>query len=281
MPSTALRSAPATTAGPERPFERRATTAAIVQWWLVLTALATVGLYATSGGLASLWTPAGFADALLSRIALAFPFAAFAGGLAASRLPRPSALPALLPRVLALGIVAYGSGAILSPMAEVRRAGSAGIDVAATFPFGPDTPLGLTRLERAVRAHPPDRYSLSTDEPLRRPPNWLRYQIHVPFAVTSLALPMALLGLTVGRLTHALDPPRRRHARWGAGIASASLYLPAAVAGSSWVRSSLEHSAAVGAWLPLAVPTAAWLLLGTALRRREARGLHAPPVPRV
>lgn len=247
-----------------------------LQWWAVLTLVALASVYlsgSTPPALRSWW---GFLQASASRLWIIYPFVAFAGGIAASSQPRKTkaaSMSVIMVTVL-LGGVAYVTGGLLVPVAELEADRRAGIDVETRYPFGAQTPGALAAQRAAVLERSPDKYRFSVDRPFEHPPNWLTYLIHQPVALYVFAILNALLGLLVGWSTTGLSPPRRRHVRWFIGIVSGVVFYVAATLGTDWVRASPENSGVVGAWLPLVLPLLA--LIGTYVgwRSRERPELH-------
>jgi hypothetical protein len=247
-----------------------------LRWWVVLTAVALASVYlsnSTPPALESWW---GFLQALASRLWVIYPFVAFAGGLAASSRPRGTraASTSVIVVTVLLGGIAYVTGVLLVPVAELEADRRAGIDVEARYPLGAETPGALARQRAAVLERPPHEYRFSVDRPFEHPPNWLTYLLHQPVALYVFAVVNALLGLAVGWSTTGLSPPRRRQVRWFIGIAAALAFYVVAAWGTQWVRASPENSGIVGAWLPLTLPLLA--LIGTYVggRSRGRPDLH-------
>jgi hypothetical protein len=220
--------------------------------------------------LESSWTAWQTAYLLLTWAGLFLPYAGFAGGLRAfGDLPARSVpLRGCVLAVLAFGLLAYGS-----PLAKYQADEARGADMAARYPFGPNTPGGLQARRSAADSIPPGDIPFSVERPLEAPPNWLTYLIHSLFAVSCLAILFALLGWQAGSLTSGLSPPARRNARWALGLASGILFFAAQAAGGEWVRMDSSNSGMLGAWLPLLVPVfeLAFLMY---LARRRGGDLH-------
>lgn len=203
-------------------------------------------------------------------IGLVLPFVVFAGGLAAAGLSTSS----VAKRAVLLALLSYGLLAYASPMAQYRAWASAGVDVAALHPFGPETPGGIRARRSAVEADPPEVFSFRTSRPLERPPNWLTYLLHSSIALAGFAVLSALLGQRARMLTTGLSPPWRRLAHWALGLASGALFFGVVLGGGEWVRAHPSRSGMLGAWLPLLVPlvTLAVLEIQRRTRGRRYRG---------
>jgi hypothetical protein len=173
-------------------------------------------------------------------------------------------------RTLILVAVSYWLLAYGAPLAEYQARASAGADVVARYPAGLGTPAGLRAWREAVEANPPERYSLSVERPLERPPNYITYLLHGSAAVAAFALLAALLGYRTGRLTNGLPPPPRSNARWAIGLATTVAFYLALRIGDGWVQGDPTRSGILGAWLPLAVPLAVLILVGALARARPA-----------
>jgi len=197
-------------------------------------------------------------------IGLVLPFAAFAGGLTAAGLSTSS----VVKRAVLLALLSYGLMAYASPRAQYRARASAGVDVAALHPFGPETPEGIRARRSAVEADPPEAFSFRTSRPLERPPNWLTYLLHSSIALAGFAVLSALLGQRARMLTRGLSPPWRRLAHWALGLASGVLFFGVVLGGGEWVRAHPSRSGVLGAWLPLLVPLVALALLEIQRRTR-------------
>ncbi len=235
-------------------------------------AIAALSLYSSGAGQETLWSVWGFAEAVGSQLWLAFPFVAFAGGIAVAQANEGAVVRALVATTLGLGGLAYGAGAFLVPVAEWRADAAVGLDIELRYPFGPHTPSAiLARRAEVVGVQPADR-SFSVDSPLLRPANWLLYTVHLPVAFTLFGLVNALLGLVAGWWTTGLSPPKRRNTRWGLGLGSALVFYLLSTGGAAWVRSDPTHSALLGAWLPLVPPLLILLCAAWVARRVDLHG---------
>lgn len=262
--------------GPSRSDYLRITFAT-VRWWIALSTVTLLGLYLSAGGLASVRTWWGFLDAAASRIAVAFPFAAFAAGIAGAALTvrRRAAVVVVMLTSLCLGVISYVAGSLVAPIVELEAYRRLGADLQARYPFGARTMFELVRRRDRLLRSPPAEYSFSVERPLDTPPNWLLYLVHQPIAFVVFGAMNAVLGLLVGWATTGLSPPRRGHTRWALGLASAIAFFVPASAGARWLRLSLENSAVLAAWLPLVVPLVAIVVAYAVVRSRLRRELHA------
>ena len=199
-------------------------------------------------------------------IGLFLPFAVFSGGLAVH-----GTLSAVhvLKRGLVIAAISYGLLGFLAPTAEYLVRKSGGVDVAALYPFGPNTPENLISRRAAVESDPPEDYNFRLDAPLSRPPNWLTYLLHQTVVLAFFAVLSALLGQLAAKLTTGLSPPNRRNARWALGLASGIAFFVAETAGGEWVRADPSNSGMVGAWLPLVVPLLGLGILSLLVRWRR------------
>jgi hypothetical protein len=252
-------------------------TLATVRWWIALSAVALLGLYLSGGGLAAVRTWWGFVDAAASRIGVAFPFAAFAAGIAGAALAvrRRAAVVVVMLTSLGLGVISYVAGSLVAPIAEMEAYRRIGVDLQVRYPLGARTMFELVRRRDRLLRSPPAEYSFSVERPLDHPPNWLLYLVHQPIAFVVFGVTNAVLGLLVGWATTGLSPPRRGHTRWALGLASAIAFFVPASAGARWVRVSPESSAVLAAWLPLVVPLVAIALAYAIVRSRLRRDFHA------
>jgi hypothetical protein len=218
----------------------------------------------------------GVAHRFLAWAGLFLPFSAFAGGLRVhgTQTVRATALAATGIGAAAIFLLGYAS-----PIADFKANLSRGLDVQALYPEGPRTLNGLARLRSAIRRHPPDTYSLSTDQPLAFPPNWLAYLIHSTLAFGLFSILSALLGWQVGFLTSGLSPPVRKNTRWAAGLVSGAVFFLATSVAGDWIRSDPLASGMAGAWIPVLVPACGAILLGMLLRRRRSPLHVVPPRP--
>ncbi len=195
---------------------------------------------------------------------LLLPFAAFAGGVATHAVLRARGVAL---RAGLLVLASWALMAFLSPLAQYRSWVSAGMDGAARFPMGVETPFALAALRSSVVSHPPAEYSFSVERPFQAPPNWLTYLIHSPAAIACFALLAALLGWACARLTLHLPPPPRENALWALGVASSVAFMAAVTAAGEWVRLHPSNPAVLAAWGPLLVPLVELGLLAAVLRR--------------
>ena len=244
----------------------------VVRWWSGVVAIAALSLYLSDAGQETLWSPWGLVEAIGSHLWLVFPFVAFSGGLAVVGEARGSATKAVIASTFVLAALAWVIGAYVVPVAELRADAAAGYDVEARYPFGANTPSGIFTRRADIVASPPTSFGFSVEAPLQQPPNWLLFLIHQPFAFAVFGLVNALLGLVSGWATSGLSPPKRRNARWGLGLGSALFFYLLSLGGAAWVQRSPDHSALVGAWLPVVYPL---LLLGISAWVARQRDLHA------
>jgi hypothetical protein len=228
-----------------------------------LAVLSTYGLSPSLVGQDGAW---GVAEYVLGSAGLMAPFAVFSGGLAFSSASKR--FRALLPLATGVAIASYLCTAVATPMAEYNVDLRAGADVAAVYPFGPETPSGLARLRAAMRERPTVQYSFRLDSPLSWPPNWVTHRLHQGVSFSLFALPNALLGLLVGLLTASRPPPARRRTRWTAGLAVAVLFFGAVVLADGWVTGDPTVSGVASGWLPLIVPVVLAVGLWNLARRR-------------
>jgi hypothetical protein len=229
-----------------------------------------IGAEALAGGVISVWRPLA---AAVGHLGILLPFAAMAGGLVLRDvgLPRSQRRRAAVLVGASVAVVSYGALAFARPAVEYRLDAANGVDVAVRHPFGPATPIALARLRRFVTENPPAEFSMSVEQPLAHPPNWVSLGLHQPAAFALFAVLAVLFGTLVAELTFGLSPPARRQARWAAALLCGMGFFVASVVGDSWVRGATERSAVLGAWLPMVIPVlGCWLLAGVA--RRRARG---------
>lgn len=206
---------------------------------------------------------------------LLIPFTTFVFGVATVCRVRGTCLRTAVILGIAAGALSYGALAYVHPILEFRHDVESGADELRRFPFGPRTPAGILRNRAAVLADPPAQYSFSTELPLAQPPNLLTQFLFLPLVLGTFAVLNALLGLLTGELTQDLPPPRRRNARWAVGLFGGIAFFVALDLSESWVRSSIEVSGVLAAWLPLALPLAEALLLVWLIRRGKPS--HARP----
>ena len=189
---------------------------------------------------------------------LALPFAAFAGGCAVPLAGRSVglALSGLTISLLSLSVLGF-----LAPHLEYKEKEENGQDVDLRFPTGPATIAGLWELRVQVVENPPEDFSLSIENPLQHPPNWIAYLIHTPIVLSLFAVLNAFLGALAASLTTGLSPPARRNVRWAIGLLFGTLFFVAEVLGGDWVRADPARSGALGAWAPLSIPVLALVVL--------------------
>ena len=246
-------------------------------WSLIPAAGVFVFRILVASPLAGTWT---FTEAfypVVGWIGLFLPFAAFAGGLTASRRGDRGRVAGLglLVAVLAYGMLAYGA-----PVLRARAGPDAELGVGQGVALGPNTPGNLRARRTLVEAYPPAQYSFSTDRPLERPPNWLTYGIQSLLAISLFAVFSALLGHQVGLITAGRSPPIRQNTRWALGIFCSVAFLGAASVGEDWVRADPGNSPILAAWTPLLVPILL-LVLFALFGRRKHHHLHARTDPGV
>lgn len=213
-------------------------------------------------------------DITLSDLALVFPFALFAAGVAVARKlgHSRSALRFALVAGLVLGSLTYVTAGWLSPMVSHQYAASLGSATEDTRRFGATTPVGVLRNLRFVEENPPDQYSLSVDSPERQPPNILRWRLHVPIAMGVFGLANVFLGLLAAELTIDLKRGARRTALLAIGVLGGIAFFAALVLSSPiqpFLTSDEFRPGVPAAWLPLSVPLAEGLLLGYLTRSRR------------
>lgn len=205
-------------------------------------------------------------------VGLFLPFTAFAGGVAVQRFRTPRFV---VSRALVLSVAAYGLLAYAVPVLDYHWEARQGLDVETRDPWGPTTPTALLDQRTHVLANPPERYSLRVDEPYRRPPSYLLYQVHALVVHSLFAVFSALLGFRVAQLTSGLPFLTRRNARWSLGLVVAlTFFLPVMVAGG-WVREDWTRPGIPAAWGPLLVPMLelGGLSLWVRMRQRPRRRL--------
>ncbi|HSW28605.1 MAG TPA: hypothetical protein VLH75_03830 [Longimicrobiales bacterium] len=208
---------------------------------------------------------------------LAIALAVVIGGAFIAR-ASPRAGIGALGALAVLATVVYLLVAEVAPRVEYRLAERHPAEAAlALHPFGPDTPANLARQAAYVRANPPDRYSFSTDEPLRVPPNWLDYLRHVRGVLAGLTVLNGLLAWAVGRRLRSLSSRRYRWALWTLGLVSAAVFILAEGQAGAAVRHDLSASGALFAWMPLIPWVAALLALAIASRRHRPMSAGIPP----
>ena len=205
-------------------------------------------------------------------VGLFLPFTAFAGGVAVQRFRTPRFV---VSRALVLSVAAYGLLAYAVPVLDYHREAREGLDVEARDPWGPTAPTALLAQRTHVLANPPERYSLRVDEPYRRPPSYLLYQVHALVVHSLFAVFSALLGFRVAQLTSGLSFLTRRNARWSLGLVVALTFFLPVMAAGAWVREDWTRPGLPAAWGPLLVPA---LALGVAsvwvrIRQRPRRRL--------
>lgn len=239
-----------------------------MSWSIGLTSVAVVSLYASSGGLAELYTFGGATEAVLSRLAIVLPFAAFAGGLSVEVGVR-GAPARVMACILSVAVFVYVASAVLVPIVEFRA--EPPDRAVSTFPLGAETPSALLAQHRAVVLDPPAAYSFSVSQPLARPPNWILFKLFQPGVAAMLASLSCLVGVRAAAETALLEPRRRRLLRWSIGVGFAAAYLAAAILGSEWVRQDPTNSALTGAAAPLAIPLAILAALASRHNRTRSR----------
>ena len=185
------------------------------------------------------------------------PFAAIGGGLVdlqdtEDRLLRPD--------YIVVAVVSYILAAIAAPLLEAVVVGYEGIWAARSLPFGPTTPGNLIEWREAVLATTAQTYTFDVEEPLRRPPNWIDYQLYLPFAFGAFCYLNLFVGAALAKLVHRPLDPLRRYVAWATALGWSVGYFVVVNMGREWVRAAPTHSAAVAAFLPLLLPL---VLIGT------------------
>ena len=207
-------------------------------------------------------------------VASMLPFALFAAGVVVARRLGHSrrAIRAAIAVGILVSAVAYALAGWAAPLLEDRDLASLGSETEDSRRFGPRTPVGIARNIRFVEANPPEEYHLSVSNPHRHPPNALRWQLHVPVAMSVFGLLNVLLGVLSTQLTVDLDRGRRRSARLAIGVLGGSAFFACLVLADP-VRPFLLHgtmrSGTVSAWVPLALPLVETFLLAYLVRRRK------------
>ncbi|MDP2858793.1 MAG: hypothetical protein Q8P50_12560 [Bacillota bacterium] len=133
------------------------------------------------------------------------------------------------------------------------------------LPFGPDTPSNLTRQRDYVLENPPERYSLSVEDPLSIPPNWLDYRIQVPGVLAALTLLNGLLAWAVA--CRIRSRPRRQFVwlLWTLGLASAVTFFSVESSAGRAGRRDLSAPGTLYAGAPLLI----WVLALVLVRPRR------------
>lgn len=260
------------TCGPARCF--RVVMRAVLPWLLLLVFLRPLATpewppYEWTGSL-SRWVAG-----VLGDVGLFLPFLLFAGG---SALVRTVGLSRRLARIaVAIGIVsaalAYACSAVFKPMLVHRSVTEQFPGVEEVHPFGPETPTGLVRNLRFVEQNPPSEFSLSADQPRRRPPEVLLWGLHRPIALAVFGVINLFLGMLVVEVTMGMRRPRQWNTRLAIGVVGAIVFYSLMEVGSpiqSFIRGDPMASGILAAWGPLALPMTQALLLGYLVWRRRS-----------
>ena len=204
-------------------------------------------------------------------------FAAFATGVRLVGLPGHVGGVIVLGAGSMTGAAAYLCGAFAGPLAEHAAVIREDPDVAASRPFGADTPAGILRNIDYVEANPPadGAYSLSVGHPHRTPPEWLRLLLHTPIVLAVFAVINTVIGFLVGQLTSGLPPPVRRNTRLATAVVGGVLFFAVLAWAGSYARDWTETSGVLAAWCPLAVPLTEVLVLWTWVRVRSLGSVPA------
>lgn len=212
--------------------------------------------------------------AATSDLSLILPFLLFAAGLA---LAEVTGSPARLHRIalvvgIALGGLSYSLGAWVAPELEDRYLARVEIDAGETRRFGPATPPAILRSLRLVEASPPEEYSLDVGIPHQTPPNVLEWRLHNPVALAVFGMINVFLGILSAQLTAGLSRAARRNVRLTIGVLGGLLFFGCIALGSPiqpFLDDGMLRSGILGAWVPLALPVAEFLVLFYMVRGRK------------
>lgn len=210
----------------------------------------------------------------LNDLSTVLPFALFAAGVVVARRLGYSrrALRSALVVGLALGLVAYGTEAWVTPVVQHQYSVSLGSDTENARRFGADTPVGVLRNLHFVEANPPEQYSLRISNPEQQPPNILRWRLHFPVAMAVFGLVNVFLGLLAAELTVDLNRGARRTVLLAIGVLGGIAFFAAIVLSAPmepFLSRGEFRPAVPAAWLPLCVPLAEALLLVYLTRSRR------------
>jgi len=193
----------------------------------------------------------------ISGLGTLIPFATVAGGIGD---PHEHQARLLRADFLLVAGLAYVMASFASPLLEARVLAYGGASVSDLLPFGPTIPGNLIDWRNAVLELAPSGYSFDVEEVLRRPPNWIEYQIYLPLAFGVFCYLNFFVGAAIAKLAHRPPLPLRRYLTWATALGWSVGYFVVVNVGREWVRAAPTHSAAVGAFLPLLLPLA---LIGT------------------
>ena len=207
----------------------------------------------------------------LSRI---LPFLLFSAGVA---LAEVTGSPARLQRIalvvgIALGGLSYGLGAWVAPELEDRHLAHMETDAGEMRRFGPATPPAILRNLRFVEARPPEEYSLDVGSPHQTPPNVLEWRLHNPVALAVFGMVNVFLGILSAQLSAGLARAARRNVRLTIGVLGGLLFFGCMALGSPiqpFLDDGTLRSGILGAWAPLALPVAEFLVLFYMVRGRK------------
>lgn len=209
-----------------------------------------------------------------SDLSLVLPFLLFAAGVALAEVTGSRAHLQRIALVVGIGLggLSYSLGAWVAPELEDRYLARMETDAGEMRRFGPATPPAILRSLRLAEARPPEEYNLDVGTPHQTPPNVLEWRLHSPVALAVFGMINVFLGVLSAQLTDGLGRAARRNVRLAIGVLGGLLFFGCMALGSpiqAFLDDGTLRSGILGAWVPLGLPLAEFLVLFYMVRGRK------------